>query len=140
MVKTEYCFLLLGVIRSSIQNIQLKKGNKRNLTDSIDEGNLGWVSRFRGAHKSWKAKRVSFTNFRAFSWDLVMENVHPIQPVNIPRMFGTLGLVADSSFRLQGQLGMPGDIFWLFSCFQINHTVTQAPGNHSETQPSGTDG
>ncbi|GBO37086.1 hypothetical protein AVEN_124287-1 [Araneus ventricosus] len=49
-------------------------------------------------------------------------------------MFGTLGLVADSSFRLAGQLGMPGDISWLFSCFQINLTVTQAPGNHTATQ------
>ncbi|GBN76933.1 hypothetical protein AVEN_161766-1 [Araneus ventricosus] len=133
--------MLLGVIRTSIQNIQLKKRNKRNLTDSIDEGNLGWVSGFGGAHKRWKARRVSLTNFRAFSWDLAMENVRPIQPVIIPRMFGTLGLVADSSFRLAGQLGMPGDISWLFSCFQINLTVTQAPGkSYSNAKASGTDG
>ncbi|GBO07238.1 hypothetical protein AVEN_141563-1 [Araneus ventricosus] len=116
MIKTEYYILLLGVIRSSIQNIQFKKRNKRNLTDSIDEGNLGWVFGFRGAHKSWKARRVSFTNFRAFSWDLVRENVLPIQPIITPHIFGTLGLVADSSFRQADHLGMPGDIFWLFSC------------------------
>ncbi|GBM89291.1 hypothetical protein AVEN_88459-1 [Araneus ventricosus] len=44
-------------------------------------------------------------------------NVHPIQLVSSPHIFMTLGLVADSTLQVAVQQDMPGDIFWLFSCW-----------------------
>ncbi|GBM87874.1 hypothetical protein AVEN_88709-1, partial [Araneus ventricosus] len=113
----------------------IQKRNKRNLTDSIDEGNLGWVSGFSGAHKSWKARRVSFTNFRAFSWDLVRENVLPIQPKITPRIFGTLELVADKSKTPFGRR-----INWVCPVTSSGSSVARLQANHTATIASGTDG
>ncbi|GBO31395.1 hypothetical protein AVEN_67515-1 [Araneus ventricosus] len=44
-------------------------------------------------------------------------NVHPIQLVSSSHIFVTLGLVAESTLQLAVQQDMPGDIFWLFSCW-----------------------